>query len=391
MTSEWRSLHVYTPAIDPLVIDVIDPFFAAHGDDLDCGFWERRLAGGPHVRVRMRAERTRLDAIALELRTRLEGWLALHPALARTDYSPARVRRLLEMEGVDPASEDLAHRHGVVTEGTYPEMGKTYASPAARQLAEDFKCARGPLAAAILRAAEPRDELTLRLYCGLALFAGRGRYSAGSVSFKSHWEHFALTLPEAAIDRFTRSYEQHRPRLFVLMDDVQHAWHTAARAVEAPLLDRWWRLLATIDEQAAAVLRRGQPISMPPSGVDPRAGPHERSGVRAAHRRSEFVETLWAYDGVEMALYHDRPFQRRRALVNLLYELVAALAFTPIDRQTFCHHIFRAVEDREGCDLTAVMRHNIPRVLQRSRDALPRDAGAGAPATAKPTDSGSGA
>src|SRR5207247_515108 len=83
---------------------------------------------------------------------------------------------------------------------------------------------------------------------------------------------------KASIHRFTRSYEQHRPRLFVLMDDVQHAWHTAARAVEAPLLDRWWRLLATIDEQAAAVLRRGQPISMPPSGVDPRAGPHERSG-----------------------------------------------------------------------------------------------------------------
>jgi hypothetical protein len=370
MTSEWRSLHAYTTAIDPLLIEVVDPFFTAHGDSLDCGFWERRLAGGPHVRIRMRGGRPRLDAIARDLRARLEDWLALHPAPPRVDYSPARARRLLEMEGVDPASEDLAYRHGVVTDGTYPEAGKTYASPGARELAEKFKCARGPLAAAILRAAEPREELVLRLYCGLALFNGRGRYSTGSVSFKSHWEHFALSLPPAAIDRFTRSYEQHRARLFTIMDETQRAWHVAEqRENEAPLLDQWWRMLAAFDEQAVAVLRSGQSIGTPPAGGDPRADPLERlrSDVRAAQRRSEFVETLWAHEGVETALHHDLPFQRRRALVNLLYELVAALGFTPVDRQTFCHHVFRAVEDHEHCDLTARMRFNIARVLQRHR------------------------
>jgi hypothetical protein len=364
MTSEWRCLHAYTTAIDPLLIEVVDPFFATHGDSLERGFWERHAAGGPHVRIRMRAGRVRLDVMVQELRARLEGWLARNPAPPLTDYSPARARRLLEMEGVDPTSEDLEHRHGVVTEGTYPEAGRAFASAGARQLAEDFKCARGPLAIAILRAPEPRDELMLRLYCGLALFAGQGRYPAGSVSFKSHWEHFSLTLPAQAIDRFTSGYEQHRPRLLTLLEGTQRAWHSSARADEAPLLDRWWRLLAAMDEQAATVLRGGEPIATPPEPLLDTPG--QRVGVDAEHRRSEFVETLWAHEGVATAMHHDLPFQRRRALVNLLYELVAALGFTPLDKQTFCHHVFRAVEDRERCDLTALMRHNIARVMQRS-------------------------
>jgi hypothetical protein len=368
MTSPWRALHVYSSALEPLLLERIGPFFERHATELEEGFWERHYAGGTHVRVRLRAEPARLEALVGELRAELEAHLAAQPSPDVQGYSVARVAKLLELEGLDPANEDLEYRNNVVLERPYPVPGQTFASPGARALAESFRRRSGPLALRLLASDRSRREEVLRLYLGLALFVGRRQYPPGCVSYKSHWEGFAATFPvEQVVERIREGYVEHRERLLELVEEVQAG--QAAGFESDPLLAEWWRLLDETRTEARALFERGEALIEHPESLEAAAQMREKL-FTIVRRPSDFVETLWADERFITLLRHDLAFHVPRVLVNLLYDLVAAVGLAPLDKMALCHHVFRAVEEARQCDLNALLRENMAAVVAKQLHRL---------------------
>jgi hypothetical protein len=352
----WKALHVFNASLDALLLDVIGPCLESHAGALDRAFWERHYAGGPHIRLRLRAVPGVLDAVTAELRADFERWLAGHRGATSKKYSVAHAAKLLRMEGVDPDSEDLVCHENAIVERPYPEAGKVFASEGARDLVERFRCARGPLALKIMSSEEPTHELIFRLYLMLALFVGRGRYPPGSVSFKSHWEHFAASLrPADLLQRVHASYERRRDQLALAMNEVERDWRDEPGA--HPLVAQWRRLLEDTHAQVTELLARGEQLA----GLGPSARTDGRVAeeMREARRNSSFVDAMWVDERYTAAAAREPSFLRPRALVNLLYDLVAAVGLSPLDKMMLCHHAYRAVEGNCGCSLDDVMRRNI--------------------------------
>lgn len=365
MKLQWRSLHAYSSKTEPMLIEVVGPFFENHAGKLLHGFWERHYAGGPHLRIRLLASPEHAEKLTSELRLSLERWMANQPSVAISDYNPEHAAALLAREGINPAAEDLTYRNNVVTEGRYPEAGKMFASDAARKLIEDFRAARGSLAIEILKSPQPRHEIAYKLYLSLALHVGSGSYARGSVSFKSHWEGFFATFSdERVLERVAANYQTRRTRLLSIAEKLQQQWE-AGGFMDDPLLLRWCSLLQEMYSKVTALLESGEVLIAHASSTEEVAAYRERFFAENVRRHSAFVEALWADERFMTSLRDDLLFQRPRALVNLLYDLLAALGLTPLEKMALCHHTFRAAEEICACDLNQLLQRNISAVIER--------------------------
>lgn len=363
MNSCWRALHAFTPAIEPMLHEVVGPYLEQHQDRLHHGFWERHYAGGPHLRIRLKAPSADCEALANELADRLRSWLETRDDRPMSDYRADRAAELLRREGIDPASEDLTFRHGVVVAGEYAEGNRGFASIGARELAEDFRRDRGPLAIDIMRTSDSRVELMFKLYLAQALFVGNGSYAAGSVSYKSHWEGFFVTFEsERILERIATSYTHRHAKLVRIAEDLLSQWR--AGAFEAPIVERWHQLLKRLFPKVTDLLQSGQSLT-PHASSDADVISMRDELFSKARRQSSFVNALWGEPKFLATVHLDVLFQRPRAFVNLLYELVATLGLTPIEKMTLCHHAFRAAEDVSGCNLDDVLRLNMAALVAR--------------------------
>lgn len=366
MRTGWDAIHVFSSNIELLLTEAVAPFLETMNEFLQHGFWERHYAGGAHVRVRVLSVPRHREMVLATLRERLTQWVAHNPSPGVDDYSPARAARLLREEGVDPATEDLTYRVNALADAVYPEKGKPFASERAREISEDFRRRRGPLAIQLMQERESRRDLLLQFFFLLALQNGGGSYVRGSVSYKSHWEGFYSVFPEDAfLRRVAKSYEEHRDHLSSVAEALRRQWQEN-RPFDHPLLGQWRELLREFATLVTAALESGHPlIGSIPDG--PVFAAHRAQLAKSIRRPSVFVEALWSDDRFMTSLADDILFQRPRALVNLLYELLATLGVTPLEKMVFCHHAFRTVEDLHGTLLEEQLKINMTAVIERHR------------------------
>lgn len=355
----WRVLRAYTQHVDPILVDVVGPFFRDRPEQQ--GFWERHYVGGPHVRVQIPFSASRAAEI-LDLRLALEDWIEWHPSRPLTSYSKERVADTLRAEGMDPSTEDLEPHHDIVLERA-PAPPPSVLSAPAQQLLQDFRRARGAIAVRIISDRQRRFENAFRLYLALALFVGRGSYADGSVSFKSHWENAIGSFPHEVVVKIQRAYARDREVLFTVLAQVLEQWQSG-RCESHSLLGQWWRLLDDSKRQTARLLPEGEPLARPLTAIQLDA---IRAKILATSRpeRSSFLEEQWKDSSYIHASQYDLASLRPRILVNLLYDLVAAIGLTPLEKFVLCHHAFRTVEDGCACSLDDVLRRNVAAVLQR--------------------------
>ncbi|HYW10259.1 MAG TPA: lantibiotic dehydratase C-terminal domain-containing protein [Longimicrobium sp.] len=361
--STWRSYHVYHADVDRVILDLAHPYLERVRDRLERCWWERHYAGGPHLRVRLRGPAPVVEEAGAEFQAAAGAWLAVHPGPDDARYDPDRAALLLSQEGADPAQEDLAYRNNQVVQRPYPAQRQVYASEEAALLAEDFRDDMMPLAAAILRGDRPVREQMLRLYFLHALALGGGELPRGSVSFKSHWEGFASTLPsEAVITRIQEVYRAHREGIVALMLEVADRWNGGGVDDDA-VLGGWKALIDAYGRRAREALRAGTHITAQPASVGEAARLRDRmfGNVR---RESEFVRTLWTDHRFIASLQYEPGFLVPRVLTNLLYLLLAAVGLAPLDKMALCHHAHRAPEEHFGRDLNEILRENVDTVVR---------------------------
>jgi hypothetical protein len=363
--NEWRAVHVHTSEVNRLILDCVHPFLEAWEPRLDKRFWERHYAGGPHLRIRLHGPAAEVEKAGAELATRAGAFLARHPSPALESYSEPQAARLMEWEET-PAGPgtDLRYRNNAVERHPYPPPTDVYVSREAALLMEDFRHDALLLATRLLASARPKREALLRIYFLHALEVG-GELPAGSVSFKSHWEGFASSFKvQEVIDRVRSAYLENREPVGRLLADVADL-HAAGRIGEDPDLAEWRRLVAIYDHRAHQAILAGAHLTRQAS--NPEEGARQRRRAESfSLRESEFLGALRADDRFLASIQYEPSFLVPRTLVNLLYSLVAAVGLKPIDKFALCHFAFRAVEERSGRDLTAILKHTISELVARN-------------------------
>jgi hypothetical protein len=364
MMSEWLSYHVYTSEVDRLVVDCVHPFFQLWESRLERRSWERHYAGGPHLRIRLRAPASVVRPAAEELSARARAFLAAHPSPDASFYSAEHAARLLAWEETPASSgEDLRYRNNVVEEHPYPPATDVYASLEAARLMEDFRHDIVPLVMRLLTGRRPRREALLRLYFLQALEAG-GDLVAGSVSFKSHWEGFASTFPSLiVVERIQTAYTAGRDQFQALLREVTGLF-LQKRLGDDPELAAWQSLLQRYQSRARQILSTGTHITRQAASPEEAVRMRHQTESRRL-RDSEFVRAFWGDETFVSALQHEPAFLVPRVLTNLLYTLLVTSGLKTIDKFALCHVAFRAVEDHSQCNLTDILRRNIEWIVAR--------------------------
>lgn len=367
--NEWKTLYAYRLEVEPLIAMVIQPFLDAKRKDLECSFWQRHYVGGNHVRIRMKGDTETIGSLIELLRSELVDWMNRNPQSGLQDYNPERALSLLRLEGVDPKSEDLTFRSEEVVERRYPDPGIQLASGGAQSLLEKFREARGTLACRIMECTESRREIALGLYFALAAYLGRGELSIGSVSYKSHWCGFAACCPsDLLLERIESNYHQNKATILTIARDPGDSSFGHERQ---ELIKQWGAVVNDFAARASLILERGDSLTVQPQTAIEVS--EMRAEIFAKHIRDPgpFTKILWEDERFLAVSQHDISFQLPRALVNLLYDLIAALGFNAIEKMTMCHHAFRAAEETSGVELEDILRKNVTSVIERSQIVVP--------------------
>jgi hypothetical protein len=169
----------------------------------------------------------------------------------------------------------------------------------------------------------------------------------------------ATTRSEQLLERIAASYHRNRPALLATAAEVEARW-TQEDFGATPLLARWRGLLELAHGEATEIAAAGEVLIDSPRGGD--AALLRARVLESVRRPSEFVEQIWVDDEFVARAPLDVRFQRPRALVNLLYDFIAALGLNALDRMALCHHAFRVVEEHCGCNLTDLARRNVAAV-----------------------------
>lgn len=359
----WKSFHIYYSDIDRLILECVHPFLENCGAVLGKHFWERHYAGGPHLRVCLHGMKSYVEEVGGQLQDHVNQFLSGHPSPNSERYSESRAAALLELEGLSPHKEDLAYRNNVILERIYPMHPEVYASPEVAELAESFRHDSNPLVVKLMTSSRSRHEEVLRLYFGLALYVGRGSYPAGSISFKSHWEGFSVTIQaEEAISRIQKSYQDRSGQVVAIMSRVKEQY-LQDRFAQDSVLWGWFDLLRKYSQATRKMFEAGRLFSQNP-GTVAEAGVIRDRFLKRIQRESSFVRKLWADHRFLFLMQYDLAFQVSRTLVNLLYSLAAAAGLTPIDKMALCYFAYRTVEESHGCNLDNLLECNIGKVLR---------------------------
>lgn len=107
--ADWRSLHVFHPRLDDLLVRGVRPALAAWRREgaITGWFYLRFWNGGPHLRVRLRASRAAEADAALAVHATLERWLGDHPA------DPPSARRYAETVARMESLRQRLQRYGL--------------------------------------------------------------------------------------------------------------------------------------------------------------------------------------------------------------------------------------------------------------------------------------
>ncbi len=361
--NSWRLFHLHATDLDRLVLEFVAPFLERHSDQLERRSWERHSAGGPHLRLRLKAAPEVLSSVGDCLRTEAKDYMSRRPSADLQDYSEDHARALLDKEQAIYTLDELVYRNNEVVERSYPPAQSGYESQEAAMFMEDFHHDVTPLATAILADTRPRRETVLRLFFLHAMLV-TGDLKTGSVSWKSHWEGFAATFssPEL-LERIRMAYDDHRDTVFKQLLEVQKLAQEEALDQD-PILAGWRDLIAEYRLYARRQLAAGHAFTSQPAT-------HEEAGeMRAAMERnlirdSSFVRTFWSDDRFLTSLQKDLAFQVPRVLVNLFYNLVARVGLSPLDKMVLCHHVQRAVEEHFECNLQDVLKSNMAALVER--------------------------
>jgi hypothetical protein len=372
--TEWRTYRIYHGALDALVVQCVHPFLAREGHRVERRFWERHYAGGPHLRVRLRAAPAVLDAVGGELADEARAYLLRHPSPAAAGYSADRAAALLALEGETATDEELRYRHDVVEWAPGGLRRDAFATDEGLSVAEDFRHDAEPLAA-LLVGGRSRHEDLLRMYLHQALFLC-GDLAEGCVSYRSHWEGFATTAAASVVERIRETYALQRAGIAALAEGVERAFRGEEPA--DGVLEAWSGLLALYERRARQVLAAGAHVTDQPRSPEEVA---RVRGDRAAYmrRHGHFVRTLMGDERFIASAQFEPGFLVPRILTNLLYVVVAAAGLTPVHRMALCHHAYRVAEDRTGRDLAQVLAGNVRTIVDRHAhrwEAAPASGGA---------------
>jgi hypothetical protein len=360
--TEWRNLHLHYTELDRILLDVVAPFLESVAGRLERRYWERGHAGGPHLRVCLRAPRRELDEIVPHLRRRAEDYFRERPAAPLAVYSEDRAASMVLQDGDHLEGVDLTYRNNQVVEPPYPSRRHPYVSTEAETLAQDFRHDSHPLAIEVLRGAIPKREQMLRLFLVHAAHLTRGDIVRGSVSFKSHWEGFAATFGhEEVLERIGHTYEANRTSIRRLLQEV-----LSVETDGEPLRGAWESLMDSYRVRANGILRAGGQITPQPSTLEEARRVRE-DALGAMRRGSAFVERLWADEHFIASIQYEPRFLVPRVLTNLLYVLHASIGLSVLDKMALCHFAFRSVEEHYDCNLDDVLVENIARISSAHR------------------------
>lgn len=365
-----RGFDVYYSTLDPLILTCVQPVLRRHRDRLTHVSWERRFAGGLHLRVQLRGAPVDLEAASAELRDAIHEFIQAQPSPDMpAAYSSARAAALLDMEGTPADPETLRYRNNVVVEAPLAPTPSDRLTSDAAALLEDFRHDATPVAELILEDPRPRREVMLRLFFLQALVVGGGDMRRGSVSWRSHWEGLATSCPSARlIERVRSTYEAQRDHVRTIMLDVL-AMHEAQAWPHDPVLLAWRNVLRDYRERVRRTLRNGRQLTHQPIDVD------EARSFRAkreanSHRDSAFLRLFCSDETFLTSIQHAPAMLVARVLVNLLYVVVADVGLTPLDKFLLCHCAYRSVEEHFQCDLITFLEHNMNAVKSHAGTAI---------------------
>jgi hypothetical protein len=364
----WENLHLYYSDVDRLILECVNPILRRRREELEHLFWERHFAGGSHLRVRLHGEADRVRQIAEEIEKHANAFMAANPSAPAVNYSPERVRKLLEMEDEYVESEDLSYRVNCIERHPYERLQHRLASDEAAAMVADFCTDAAPLVIAMMKSHRPRLEEMLRLYFLEVLFLTGKLPSEACVSFKSHWTGFAAFNNRQLVSRIESTYAQAYDTITSLMLEVEERFESDALQ-DDEILGLWWTLLKRYCDRARATVSRGGRITFQLANVEQVRQAKQRTLQNEdALREYPFLRALWGDERVMASFQYSAPHLVGRIVTNLMYLLVGMAGLTPIEKMTLCKFAYQAVEDYFGVDFTEMMRRIGDGLIEENQD-----------------------
>lgn len=342
----------------PLLRDAVLPALAEAEAAGARGHVERHWLHGPHIRVR-------LDRGADLVAERLREHLATHPSTVDISHDEllARSQRYGVAELVPPPYEPIQPDNTVVVEPTdYNGIRELLGS----DVLVDLRTRVLRLGVPAVRDAVAGDDTTstTRVRTALIALAAHGsRYPAGLASgyhsFLSHVEDFLLhNDPDGRLrSRFDQVWE----------NNAEGVTETVRAVAEGRLVTPWAAWTTAARELIEVVYDDGDL----PSGYNPGHGERaleigEQGAIRRWHRDhrdyySEYHRQLRAVD-LEHPLYR-RPVTVYRFGTNVLYQLLAVVDVTPVERYLAASLVARAAQRISGVDWS----EHIARMVEATR------------------------
>ncbi len=359
--STWTSYALYTSNVDALLTDFVDPLVNRLEPELDTYFWVRHYAGGAHVRLHLQGDAALLEALRPEIEAEARAYFAANPSPDNTRYNPDAASLMVEREGDDPEEYDFTYRNDQVVPVTYHRYKDKYASKDAVHMMEDFYHAIHPLVIDVLKSGRDRHTELLRMYFLHALVIS-GDYGQGSVSFKSHWEGFALTAPAEVVSAIEAAYQHNKATIREMVHAVYN-WYKGDRDPADHLLYRWGSIEKRFVKQAYLMALDDRHLVSYP---DYDAWKYVRGVLDEEERDSRFLETMFENSRFMESMRYNPLFTVARVGVNLLYLLVSSLGLHTYDKFTLCYSAQQAVEDEWGYDLVSYLSDNIEYTVQQN-------------------------
>lgn len=361
--SYWRNYHIYYTNVDDLILECVYPLLQRKDPLLETCFWERHYAGGAHLRVRLRGSDEAINGVGAELVRQARQFITERPSVPSLNYSEDAARKLLEMEQEAPYPDDLTYRVDAIIERPYQRLDHKSISDEAAALLEDFLHDCMPLAVIVLSQPQLKVEQMLRLYFFQALFVN-GSLPHGCVSYKSHWEGFALlSAPAQLSERIKANYSQQIKMIREVMLEVKENFE-GQTLIQHPVLSGWNDLLLKFGEQAKLLLDSGKNINT--RFIDTEHALRAMQGLGTQRiKHSRFLSAFYSDERFLVSLQYDRSILWPRILINLLYSFLSVVGLSVVERMSLCYYAHRAVEDYVQYDLTEILQDTINKVMSK--------------------------
>ncbi|WP_256105420.1 thiopeptide maturation pyridine synthase [Streptomyces sp. ODS05-4] len=350
----WATARVYYHDRDytPLLLEAVQPLFAALERVAPHAYFVRHWKYGPHLRLRWRTDpRTLRDTIRPAVEEIVGGFLARRPSTAPVDPGELlrQHRRLAKLENEPGPLTPLAPDNSIAW-STGP-LGRDAEDEVVQEFLAGFYADTTPLAfetvAATRRGPTDRYAYAIDLMVAVAhrLYPGPDNPTVleGFVSYRSHAEAYIAMTPDRQAVRahFEREYRRLAPALV-------HRVRACAAALDAdvplPMIQPWLAVAGGHIERGERLVTTGD-LVMP----FPRLKATGELGWDqdwVAHSR---FHTMINDSGTYLGLLSRTPwFQRYRLALSLMYLHLNRIGLVPVERYLLSHLVANAVEEAYG-------------------------------------------